>query len=74
MLPQVFFEHFRGASPVVEHEDELGGGCRSHRPPWLRLHPPLTLMAGPGDAAQIYAMHADFVWHGRRGRRDGAVL
>ena len=27
---------------------------------------PLTGLAGPHDAAQIYAVHVDFVRHGRR--------
>jgi len=31
-----------------------------------QAHPLLTEMAGPGDAAQIYAVHVDFVRHGRR--------
>jgi endonuclease III len=29
-------------------------------------HPLLTEMAGPGDAAQVYAAHVDLVRHGRR--------
>lgn len=29
-------------------------------------HPLLTELAGPDDAAQIYAVHVDFVRHGRR--------
>ena len=31
-----------------------------------QAHPLLTAMAGPADAAQIYAVHVDFVRHGRR--------
>jgi endonuclease-3 len=31
-----------------------------------RAHPMLTELAGPDDAAQIYAVHVDFVRHGRR--------
>ena len=31
-----------------------------------QAHPLLTEMAGPDDAAQIYAVHVDFVRHGRR--------
>jgi len=31
-----------------------------------RAHPLLTELAGPEDAAQIYAAHVDFVRHGRR--------
>lgn len=31
-----------------------------------QAHPLLTEMAGPHDAAQIYAVHVDFVRHGRR--------
>ena len=31
-----------------------------------QAHPLLTEFAGPGDAAQIYAVHVDFVRHGRR--------
>jgi len=31
-----------------------------------QAHPLLTELAGPGDAAQIYAVHVDFVRHGRR--------
>ena len=31
-----------------------------------QAHPLLTQMAGPDDAAQIYAVHVDFVRHGRR--------
>jgi len=31
-----------------------------------QAHPLLTEMAGPEDAAQIYAVHVDFVRHGRR--------
>jgi len=31
-----------------------------------QAHPLLTEMAGPGDAAQIYAVHVGFVRHGRR--------
>lgn len=39
-----------------------------------QAHPLLTEMAGPDDAAQIYAVHVDFVRHGRRichARRPG---
>jgi endonuclease-3 len=31
-----------------------------------QAHPLLTELAGAGDAAQIYAVHVDFVRHGRR--------
>jgi endonuclease III len=31
-----------------------------------QAHPLLTELAGPDDAAQIYAVHVDFVRHGRR--------
>jgi len=31
-----------------------------------QAHPILTELAGPDDAAQIYAVHVDFVRHGRR--------
>lgn len=31
-----------------------------------QAHPTLTELAGPDDAAQIYAVHVDFVRHGRR--------
>ena len=31
-----------------------------------QAHPILTELAGPGDAAQVYAVHVDFVRHGRR--------
>ena len=31
-----------------------------------QAHPLLTELAGPKDAAQIYAVHVDFVRHGRR--------
>lgn len=31
-----------------------------------QAHPLLTELAGPEDAAQIYAVHVDFVRHGRR--------
>ncbi len=31
-----------------------------------QAHPLLTELAGPQDAAQIYAVHVDFVRHGRR--------
>jgi endonuclease-3 len=31
-----------------------------------QAHPLLTKLAGAGDAAQIYAVHVDFVRHGRR--------
>jgi len=31
-----------------------------------RAHPILTELAGPDDAAQVYAVHVDFVRHGRR--------
>jgi endonuclease-3 len=31
-----------------------------------QAHPLLTQLAGPEDAAQIYAVHVDFVRHGRR--------
>ncbi len=31
-----------------------------------QAHPLLTELAGPGDAAQVYAVHVDFVRHGRR--------
>lgn len=31
-----------------------------------QAHPLLTELAGPEDAAQIYALHVDFVRHGRR--------
>ena len=33
MLPKVFFAHFRGASLIVEHEDELGGVVGRILPP-----------------------------------------
>ena len=31
-----------------------------------QAHPLLTELAGPDDAAQVYAVHVDFVRHGRR--------
>jgi len=31
-----------------------------------QAHPVLTELAGPDDAAQVYAVHVDFVRHGRR--------
>ena len=31
-----------------------------------QAHPLLTRLAGPDDAAQVYAVHVDFVRHGRR--------
>ena len=31
-----------------------------------QAHPLLTDLAGPDDAAQVYAVHVDFVRHGRR--------
>jgi len=31
-----------------------------------QAHPLLTKLAGPDDAAQVYAVHVDFVRHGRR--------
>ena len=58
----------RPAMPVDTHVHRVARrlGIIDEKISAERAHPLLTELAGPEDAAQIYAVHVDFVRHGRR--------
>ena len=65
----LLFSLSRPLMPVDTHVHRVARrlGIIDDRVTAAQAHP-LTGLAGPHDAAQIYAVHVDFVRHGRRGR------
>ena len=73
LLPKVFFEHFRGTSLLVEHEDTLVAflvGFFCARPPRRGLHPLRRRGAGvaPGRPRRATCTGASSAWRAPNGR------
>ena len=64
----LLFSLERPLMPVDTHVHRVGRrlGIIDAKVTAEQAHPILTELAGPDDAAQIYAVHVDFVRHGRR--------